>query len=109
MIPRTTAAGTLPAGRSSLETVRLTVAGMTCASCVGSITRALHHVEGVDRVRVDLGAETVTVRRVHGTAPDAVLATALTEAGYRADVSTARAVPAHESLGLLERLLRRTS
>jgi hypothetical protein len=56
-------------------------------------------------VRVDLGAERVTVRRAIGTAPDAELAAAVEAAGYRADVAGSISVPAERTY--LQRLLGR--
>lgn len=109
MTPGTTTAGPLPAGRPSVEAVRLPVAGMTCSACVGAITRAVRRLDGVTRVRVDLGAETVTVDRVAGSASDSAIAAAITEAGYHPDVGSADPVPAHVARGLLDRWLRRTS
>jgi Cu+-exporting ATPase len=59
---------------------------MTCGSCVNRITRALKRLDGVDRVRVDLGRELVTVRHDPTIAGDAVLERAVAEAGYQADL-----------------------
>ena len=58
-------------GTGSFETIRFPVTGMTCGSCVNRITRALKRLDGVDRVRVDLGRETVTVRRQLATMSNA--------------------------------------
>lgn len=109
MTPRTTTAGIPPAGRPSLEAVRIPVGGMTCSACVGAISRAVRRIEGVHRVHVDLGAEMVTVERTPGSAPDAAIAAAITATGYRPDVANVHIVPAHVSRGLLNRLLRSVS
>jgi copper chaperone CopZ len=79
-----TGAGSPRLGTGSYETIRFPVTGMLCGSCVNRITRSLRGLKGVDRVRVDLGREAVTVRRERGAAPDAALAAAVAEAGYEA-------------------------
>ena len=99
------AAAHLPA--VAAETIRFPVTGMVCGSCVSRITRALRGLPGVSRVRVDLGREAVTVRREPAVAPDAVLAAAITEAGYHASLEAAVAVDPREATGPLERLFRR--
>lgn len=76
-----------------IEAIRFPVEGMTCTACVGRITRQLRKVEGVHGVSVDLGGEHVTVRRSTGSAPDTDLAAAIADAGYRADLAEAVAVP----------------
>lgn len=75
-----------------IEAVRFPVEGMTCQSCVNRITRRVRKVDGVRGVSVDLRGERVTVRRSTGTAPDADLAAAISDAGYRADLAGAVAV-----------------
>ncbi len=62
--------------------VDLRVAGMTCASCVRRVERALAGVPGVLGVEVNLAAETARVRAA-GAAPEALVA-ALKRAGYDA-------------------------
>ena len=89
---------------SELETIRFPVAGMTCVSCVNRITRSLKKVEGVSKVRVDLGAETATVTRVPGLASDRAIRDAIAEAGYTADLGAATSLAPDEGRGLLARL-----
>jgi len=79
---------------SEIETIRFPVAGMTCPSCVNRVTRSLHDVDGVSRVKVDLRHETATVTRTAGWAPDAALAAAVEQAGYSANVMDKESVPA---------------
>lgn len=88
-----------------IEAVRFPVEGMTCQSCVGRITRRVRKVDGVHGVSVDLRGERVTVRRSTGSAPDSALAAAIADAGYRADLAGAIAVPPQRTR--LERLLGR--
>ncbi len=63
------------------QTVELSVEGMTCASCVGRVERALLAVPGVAEAAVNLATERATVRGVAGH--DALLA-AIGKAGYQA-------------------------
>lgn len=66
------------------ETVTLTVTGMTCASCVGRVERAISAQSGVLDATVNLASETATVRYLPGATTPAQLARATTEAGYPA-------------------------
>jgi Cu+-exporting ATPase len=63
--------------------VELAIAGMTCASCVGRIERALAKVAGVLEATVNLATERATVR-VAGSVTDAELVAAVAAAGYEA-------------------------
>ncbi|KGM51779.1 metal ABC transporter ATPase [Lysobacter concretionis Ko07 = DSM 16239] len=64
------------------RTVRFDVLGMSCASCVGRVEKALAKVPGVEAASVNLATESVEIR-----AGDEVAATALIDAvraaGYR--------------------------
>jgi len=75
-----------------IETIRFPVTGMTCASCINRITRALRRLNGVEGIKVDLGRETVTLRRDRDRVSDAALSAAVAEAGYEADVGAAAVV-----------------
>ncbi len=67
----------------------LGVQGMTCASCVGRVERALQAVSGVERVNVNLATETATVQAGPGVGLD-LLRTTVEKAGYElAEQSTA--------------------
>ena len=59
----------------------LTVEGMTCASCVARVERALKAVPGVSAATVNLATETA---RVEGVADTAALVAAIKAAGYDA-------------------------
>src|SRR5690554_2484342 len=61
--------------------VSLAVEGMSCASCVGRVERALQAVPGVEAAAVNLATERATVR---GTAAAQALVDAIGAAGYRA-------------------------
>ena len=68
----------MPAATGSVE---LSVEGMTCASCVGRVERALKAVSGVTNAVVNLATERATI---HGTANTADLIAAIADAGYEA-------------------------
>ena len=57
------------------------VEGMTCNHCAGAVTREVRRIDGVDDVRVDVAAGTVTVRATVDVA-DELVAAAVDEAGY---------------------------
>ncbi|MBP2687599.1 MAG: copper/silver-translocating P-type ATPase, partial [Deltaproteobacteria bacterium] len=60
----------------------LPVAGMTCASCVGRVERALRKVPGVVAASVNLAAQTASVEYLPGAASVADLRAAVEGAGY---------------------------
>jgi Cu+-exporting ATPase len=76
------------------RTVELAISGMTCASCVRRIERALAKVPGVIEATVNLATERTTLR-VADTVADAALLAAVASAGYEATaaVPSAPAVP----------------
>ena len=59
----------------------LAIEGMTCASCVGRVERALAAVPGVHEVAVNLATETASVQAEPEVEPDR-LAAAVEQAGY---------------------------
>ena len=67
----------------------LSVEGMTCASCVGRVERALRAVPGVTLANVNLATERATGR---GTADEAALIAAIKAVGYVAHPVAATAV-----------------
>lgn len=87
------------------ETIRFSIAGMTCASCVSRITRALRKVDGVTNARVDLRQETATLSRETAVTNETISA-AVASAGYEADLESSIVVPAEESHGFHARLFR---
>jgi P-type Cu+ transporter len=92
---------------SETETIRFSIAGMTCGSCVNRITRTVQKLDGVTRVRVDLRRETATVRREPALVSNAALAAAVGAAGYTADLDTAVILPIEASGSRLARLFHR--
>ncbi|MDT7835812.1 heavy metal translocating P-type ATPase [Aquabacterium sp. OR-4] len=100
------AAGTVLAARAAVaqagyslpdEQRVLRVDGMSCASCVGRVEKALLRVPGVLAASVNLATGSAQVQRLAGAAGDAALRQALQRAGYEAvplDDGTAAAGPA---------------
>ncbi|MGO4304704.1 heavy metal translocating P-type ATPase [Cupriavidus sp. RAF12] len=71
------------------DTIDLTIADMTCASCVGRVERALRAVPGVLDAQVNLATERASVTVLRGTIEAATLAAAVSGAGYAAAPVTA--------------------
>ncbi|MCB1445422.1 MAG: copper ion binding protein, partial [Rhizobiaceae bacterium] len=63
-----------------VETRELQVEGMTCASCVGRVEKALRAVPGVLEASVNLATERATIRYAGGD--PAALAAAIRKVGY---------------------------
>lgn len=66
-----------------MKTVSLGIEGMTCASCVGRVERAIAAIDGVSHVAVNLATESATIEARAGVAAEA-LAEAVRDAGYEA-------------------------
>src|SRR5436190_5401963 len=75
-------ATTVPKTMPTNEVV-LQVGGMTCASCVARVEKALAKVPGVSSASVNLATERATVRAL-ASVPVAMLKTAIEKAGYAA-------------------------
>ncbi|WP_083982865.1 heavy metal translocating P-type ATPase [Devosia soli] len=74
------------------ETVELQIEGMTCASCVSRVEKALRKVPGVIDASVNLATEKATITLPTATVSRAALEDAVGKAGYgvvKTDVSTA--------------------
>jgi len=69
--------------------IDLSIEGLTCASCVGRVEKALRKVDGVLDASVNLATESAHVR-VAGADADALLK-AVDDAGYHASIKTAAA------------------
>jgi Cu+-exporting ATPase len=65
------------------QTITLDVQGMTCASCVARVEKALARVPGVASAVVNLATETATVHAAGGVPAEALVA-AVERAGYAA-------------------------
>ena len=70
-----------------METINLTVSGMTCGACVKHVEKAINSIAGVQKVEVDLASSAV---KVEGDVTQHLreIIAALEEDGYPAQVST---------------------
>jgi P-type Cu+ transporter len=82
-IPMTTTA-IPPATTESTAQCTLEIGGMTCASCVGRVEKALNRIDGVASAQVNLATEVATVRFDHTQAGLDQLTAAVARAGYTA-------------------------
>jgi Cu+-exporting ATPase len=64
-----------------MDTVRLSISGMSCAGCVSSVEKALKRVDGVDSATVNFAEHTAAVE---GNADLPALIAAVSAAGYEA-------------------------
>ncbi len=80
------------------QTLELQIEGMTCASCVGRVEKALKRVPGVVSVEVNLATERAVVQ-VEGSADAAALMAAVDKAGYVAKPVVSGATPAAPAAG----------
>jgi heavy metal translocating P-type ATPase len=74
--------------------IDIVIEGMTCASCVARVERALKTVPGVTAANVNLATERATVT---GTADLASLIGAIADAGYEARAAAETAIMSEES------------
>ncbi|MEG1832295.1 MAG: heavy metal translocating P-type ATPase [Burkholderiaceae bacterium] len=82
-----------------VQTLRFAVAGMSCASCVARIEKALAAVPGVIAATVNLAAETASVQWVAGASSTRELIAVIEHAGYEASLITdpAQVSPARDA------------
>src|SRR5690606_20053470 len=71
-----------PATTADVAQTELPIQGMTCASCVVRVERALKAVPGVEAAHVNLVTQRASVRFDAGRATPAALAGAIEAAGY---------------------------
>lgn len=65
-----------------MTTVTISVHGMTCGGCVNSVTKALHAVDGVQKVDVSLEQHQATVTFDVAKTSETALKNAIEDAGY---------------------------
>ncbi len=73
---------------ASASSLQLQITGMTCASCVNRVEKALLKVPGVESAAVNLATERATVRAAAGV-PASALVDAVGKAGYEARLAEA--------------------
>ncbi len=73
--------------------IRLPIQGMTCASCVARVEKALRKVPGVSEAEVNLATESASVRLAPGAHPEA-LVEAVRKAGYETHLEDEAPPPA---------------
>ena len=64
----------------------LPIEGMTCASCVSTVERALNRVEGVDEANVNLATERASIKYSDDTVELTDLIQVVEETGYTVQV-----------------------
>ncbi|MBC7202290.1 MAG: cation-translocating P-type ATPase, partial [Pusillimonas sp.] len=67
--------------------ISLSVQGMTCASCVGRVERALRKLPGVEQANVNLATERAEIDTTDALLPQQAIQ-AIQKAGYEASVIT---------------------
>ena len=72
----------------ALQQFSLTVEGMTCASCVSRVEKALKKLSGVQQASVNLATETATVHSIEGSVTAEQLLGAVQKVGYQASLAT---------------------
>ncbi|MFT5888507.1 MAG: Cu+-exporting ATPase [Zhongshania sp.] len=80
---------TLAANQTSEQELRFAIEGMSCASCVSRIEKALSAVDGVSKVSVNLATETAQISLAKAV-PSEQLRAAVNDAGYHVSSSTVR-------------------
>jgi copper chaperone CopZ len=73
----------LSKGAITMNEVKLSVAGMTCANCVQTVERALTEVPGVERALADLDNHTVTIEFKEEFVNSEQLEETIQKAGYK--------------------------
>jgi Cu+-exporting ATPase len=70
------------ANQTSVNTIKLNVTGMSCASCSSAVERALKKTSGVKRVNVNLASEVATIEIDSNLTNEKALKEAVINAGY---------------------------
>jgi Cu+-exporting ATPase len=74
-----------------ISEMTLDVHGMTCASCVDHVEKAIEELTGVQEVVVNLGLNTARVKYIPGVASASTMKRAVREVGYEANERSAGA------------------
>src|SRR5690606_36243895 len=67
--------------------ISLPVEGMTCASCVARVEKAVLKADGIKNVSVNLATEKVSFELENGNADFSKIAKLVDEAGYKLDIT----------------------
>ncbi len=70
--------------QTRMEQFALTIVGMSCASCVGRVEKALLRLPGVLTATINLASESAQVSALAGNVDEAQLVYAIKKAGYQA-------------------------
>ncbi len=82
------------------QQVTIGITGMTCASCVGSVEKALKKVKGVSDARINLAAEKAAVDFNPAFATREDLEKAISDAGYTPMKEGPAPTPGKVTLGI---------
>ncbi|WP_242489827.1 heavy metal translocating P-type ATPase [Noviherbaspirillum cavernae] len=93
-----------PFQADSHRELSIDIKGMTCASCVARVEKALRKVDGVLEASVNLATESARIRAAGGIGLDSIL-NAVDKAGYQATPQRAKAEPSAPHQGGLAVLL----
>ncbi|PVH30851.1 heavy metal translocating P-type ATPase [Pararhodobacter oceanensis] len=70
------------------QTTELAISGMSCATCVGKVERALAKLPGVQEASVNLATETAMIRHLDISGLPEDLLNAVAKAGYQAQIAS---------------------
>lgn len=87
------------------QTLELSIQGMTCASCVGRVERALNKLPEVVQVQVNLATERAYIEALTTLAPEALIR-AVEQAGYGAQLFNPQASSTQQAKQLQQQLKR---
>ncbi|HEX9739223.1 MAG TPA: copper ion binding protein, partial [Ignavibacteriaceae bacterium] len=68
--------------------ISLPVEGMTCASCVARVEKALSKVDGIDDVSVNFATEKVSLSYNPDKVNEKIISSAVEDAGYKIDITS---------------------
>lgn len=85
-----------------VQTLTLPVEGMTCASCVARVEKALEKTDGIESANVNLATEKVTISFDASKADMSQMSKAVEEAGYKLILPQRNAVDRGESATVQE-------
>ncbi len=84
---------------NEIKTLTLPVEGMTCASCVARVEKAMKKVDGVTDVNVNFATEKVTFSYNEGATNISALSGIVEDAGYKLVLPAKEESPSAQSTG----------